>query len=823
MLPVDVDGIPAELKAHPAWVCWRREWSEERGTWAKIPRRTNGQKASATDPRTWASFEEAELAYATKAPLPYTGIGVVLSAADDLVGIDLDKCRDSNTGQLEAWAAAIVDALNTYAETSPSGTGVRLFMRGRIPGDRNRSGLIEMYETGRYVTVTGHVIHHRPISSNQSALDQLYLETFGVHQPVAATDAHIDRRVNLSNQQLWQAMFAAKNGATIRALFDGNTDICGGDHSAADFALCRALAFWTGCDADRMDRMFRESALYRAKWERDDYRSKTIARAIAGTTETYRPSRNLAAASSGDGCVIHVLTPGADLHAAPTTKPAEFDLTELGNKDRFLAMHGADVLYDHVSEHWLIWDGTRWVEDTDHQVQKRAESVVARLKDEMHAAQVAVREAYDADARTTATNGVARSETERSKQAVTDAIQEVRARRAHVKESSRDSKITAFLNLAKAHVPVRPTQLDADPWLLNAANGIIDLRTGELRTHDPRSLQSLITPVEYDPDAEAPVFDQALEDIFAGDHALIDYLQRWFGYSLTGLTTEQVLQIWYGNGANGKSTLLSAIQKALGEYAMTASPQAFLTSRGGSEASYELARLRGARFIHAAETGDGRRLNEVLIKQMTGGEEIWARSIYGDPFTYPPQFSPVLSTNHKPEIKGTDHAIWRRIHLVPFGVTFGNDRIDRKIGEKLAKERPGILAWMVKGCLDWQRSGLAAPATVTVATEQYRTEQHKVKRFLEERYHTMLTSTDAELTADGLTTLKLQESEVTASALYADFCTWCEESHEATDSKKKFGDELARFGFTEDANLKAHRKTGWFYLGLTKKTAGGGR
>lgn len=269
------------------WVVFRLE---RRGdSYTKVPYNPRtGKMASSQNPGTWGSFDQAVEAYQAGG---YDGIGFVFTDEDPYVGIDLDKCRNPETGELEEWAAAIVRSLNSYTEVSPSGTGVKIFTRGSIPGDRNRTGRIEIYETGRYFTVTGRHLAGTPttIEKRQAQLNRLYTETFPAEPAPRRLSTVATMPADLSDRELIERAMAARNGGKFRQLWQGDTSEYAGDDSAADEALCCMLAFWTR-DEDQVDRLFRASGLMRDKWDRDDYRERTITKALSLVSETYSPS-----------------------------------------------------------------------------------------------------------------------------------------------------------------------------------------------------------------------------------------------------------------------------------------------------------------------------------------------------------------------------------------------------------------------------------------------------------------------------------------------------------------------------------------------------
>lgn len=430
---------------------------------------------------------------------------------------------------------------------------------------------------------------------------------------------------------------------------------------------------------------------------------------------------------------------------APAAIPDPYNLTDLGNSERLAAWHGDDLRYCNPWGSWLAWDGKRWRRDDTREVERRANETV-------RAAQ---------------------------KAALDMPTQEQRAE--HGKwafKSESEHRRRAMINGARALLPILPEDLDGDPWLLTAKNGTVDLRTGELQPHRKRQMITKLAPVDYDPNAQAPTWESFLDRIMAGNRDLIDFLRQAVGYSLTGDTREQCLFFLYGTGANGKSTFLEALTDMLDEYAHKTPTETLLISRAGGVPN-DVARLKGARLVTAVEAEENQRLAESLVKQMTGGDTIAARFLHREWFEFVPGFKLWLATNHKPQIRGTDNAIWRRIRLVPFTVTIPDDEQDKTLGQKLATELPGILAWAVRGCLEWQRDGLRTPRDVRRATADYQAEMDVLAGFVEDCCLVKLTA------------------KATAKALYEAYCEWCDVNGEKPVAKRTFGLRLRERGYTQ--------------------------
>jgi putative DNA primase/helicase len=435
--------------------------------------------------------------------------------------------------------------------------------------------------------------------------------------------------------------------------------------------------------------------------------------------------------------------------------------TDLGNAERFVDTHRDRVMWCPTRKAYLCWDGKRYAWD------ERGEAVkLVHLT-----ARSIFHEAADA-------------ESEEEQKAITK----------WALASQNESRINAMLSQAKPYLAVGMEELDRDPWLINCQNGTLDLRTGRLKDHDPADRITKIVPVDYDPDASAPRFKQFLKEALV-DAALIEFLKRYSGYTLTGVTRERLLTILYGFGKNGKTTLTELLHEVLGDYARNTDVETLLIKKYQGVGN-DVAALKGARFVSAAEVEKGRRLAESKVKQLTGRDTVTARFLFGENFDFKPEFKLWLSTNNKPVIQGTDDAIWDRIRLIPFTQRFDGPKADTKLPDKLRGELTGVFAWMVEGCLEWQEHGLEEPKTVTEATKQYREEMDTLASFLDEA---------CVVGAD---------YRVLAEQLYQRYAMWCDKSGERKDPKKTFVARLEERGFVRRRETAGVNKGRYIWLGI---------
>ncbi len=429
----------------------------------------------------------------------------------------------------------------------------------------------------------------------------------------------------------------------------------------------------------------------------------------------------------------------------------DFNNTDAGNSGRLVYYYGKRIRYCHPWKKWLLWDRQLWKIDETAEIMRLAREVIKKIYEE---ASLCIDE------------------------------KERKALAAYAMRSEASGKLKALVDLATSEkgVPVLPAELDQDPWLINCQNGTLNLKTGELQPHDRMNFITKIAPVEYSQEAKAPIWANFLDRIMDSNTKLINFLQRLIGYVLTGLTSEQKFPFFYGVGGNGKSVFIRVIQTLMGDYSKTISSDALMVRQGagGEAANPYLARLVGCRFVVASETDEGRRLSESLIKSLSGQDKFATRALYGDVFEFQPTFKLLIYGNHKPVIRGNDPGIWRRVLLVPFTVRIPENEQDKELYEKLIEELPGIFAWAVQGCYEWQRGGLRPPAEVLNATEDYRQEMDSIESFINENC------------------IVVPFAKISASELYEAYSKYCQENGELVHSQKKFGGTLTEKGFEKE-------------------------
>lgn len=383
--------------------------------------------------------------------------------------------------------------------------------------------------------------------------------------------------------------------------------------------------------------------------------------------------------------------------------------TEFGNAERMLDKYGEGLMYVPELDGWYLWTGVYWRRAAMVELEHLAKETIKALPDE-------------------------------AKLIESDADREAFFKFCGM--SQRAAMVANMVKLAQSdpRVVVPVAELDKNTHLLGVANGAIDLRTGALLEPSQQHRITTITDVEYDSASRAPLFEQTVGDTFFDEAAMVGFFQRLVGYTLLGQPNEDVLVIPYGGGSNGKSTVLGAIRETLGAHAKMASSETFLSSgaqgANAGQAREDVLRLRGARFVYVSEPDEGSELREGLIKSMTGGEAMPARGLYSKAtIEVVPTWVAFMPTNHRPIVKGDDHAIWRRLLPVPFTRNFDTDLAvakDPDRAEKLAEEAPGILAWCVRGALAYQKQGMAPPGDVRAAREDYKSDMDLLAEWLDE-------------------------------------------------------------------------------------------
>lgn len=727
----------AELKSLPAqWVCWRYETRNGKQTKPPmLPFAGETQDhiyADHADPATWGDYDQA-VAYQEERG--YAGVGVVL--ARGIAGVDLDHCRDKETGEIDPAAMAIVKRLGSYTEISPSLTGLKIFLRCARPVPhgikKERDGWeIEMYTDRRYFTVTERHLPGTPaiLADATEAFHELYNELAGPTGPKARPDVKFS-----ANGHGKPDLDALGIGTAYRALIEHGAP-AGSDRSAVDQSVITHLVR-LGLDDDQIKAVYDHYPIgtagkYAEKGRNaEDYLARSIANARAFVS------------ANGRG---------------PAAQDGQDEGPErLGDYGHARALSGLMTGEYRWVRQWKSWLGYR-----------------AGRWQPIDSAEIAV-------------DGSERLRTYYAPWiAAAPGKEAFEARAKYAAQTYRYNGMTAALSFLRGWdgFKTEAEAFDTDPWLLNVANGTLDLRTGELLPHDPAHLLTKQAPVAYDPAARPKRWAEHVE-LFLPDDKIRKQVQRDLGTALVGATLEEMLAIWYGLGANGKSTTARVVMSVLGDYGISAARDLLLRKKH-EEHPTALADLAGRRLVFSAEADDGQRLNESLVKDLTGGDRKKARFMYGDFFEFEQTFSIVLFVNHKPVITGTDDGIWRRLRLVPWAYQIppAERRPQEEVVSELLAEAPAILNWLLDGLRDWQDDPHWIAPAVQAATAAYRKEQDRLGGFVGDccelgTYYT-----------------------VTVADLYERYTAYCQTEDEEPLSKRAFGKNL------RDRGLETKRATG---------------
>lgn len=720
-----IGNIPDELKKQPQWVCWTGA--------DKIPKNPHtGRNAKSNDPTTWGEFTTACDACER---FGFDGVGFMF--ANGYFGVDLDHCVDNVD-----FCDEFVDTLQSYAEYSRSKTGIHIICRGKLPEGARRKGNVEMYSSGRYFICTGDIYNpqYKLITDCTESIKGLHGKYLKENMRGTAV---VVREIDMDDQEVIDKARGCRTGYLFNMLYQGNWQGVYNSQSEADLALCNQLAFWTQKNEAQMDRIFRSSGLMRQKWDEKrsgtTYGAITIGKACVNCMNVYEPGRyddtQLAFALFGNGKI------------SAEEQNKKYDMTDTGNAHRLQDKFGSLIRYSYNRRKWFYWNGKTWLADDSGEVKKFADIICDDIKREGLLEQ-------DEKTQADLLKWANRTASSKGKEAMIKECQHLPG------------------------IPVSQEEMDSYADYVNCQNGIVNLRNGELLPHDSAFMMSRICNSDYDPSGKKPeLWLKFLDEITGEDKQLQEYIQRCLGYSLTGNTSEQCVYFLYGIGNNGKSTFLDTISDLFGGYASNTQPETIMMRKWSDNgAGSDIARLKGARFVTSEEPTEGVRLNEGLIKQLTGGSKVTCRFLYGDEFEYTPEFKIWLATNHKPIVRGTDVGIWRRIKLIPFEVNIPKEKVDKNLKQKFKKEFPQILHWVVEGCMKWRKNGINEPSCVLDAVKEYKQEMDLLAGFVEE-----------------CITIDYESGErVPAKELFEAYLKWARENNEYEMSSKKFFSEIIK-------------------------------
>lgn len=710
-VPLTPEKLPRRLREMKVFITWKYVKKRGQTKPTKVPTSpSTGEFISATDLTQRVSIDDACEALALESH-PINGLGIILSESESITVLDLDNCISE--GEIDEWAAGIIERFDAYTELSPSGKGIRVIFFGSKPGSKCRKGHIEIYNCKRFVTVTGARLRgsQKDLVDRQAELEVFYQELFA-----EAIDPLPVQSLEPLELDAEDAVLAAadsdRSGRFESAFRKGDLSKFDEDRSKADFHVARCLATVTRGNKQLVKRLMLTSALRRSKWDRQDYLDRTIE---AATEEALRS-----------------ISCNEPTQSGLDQRLSGLPLTEVGNSYRFIARFGQDVRFNPKLG-WLYYNGQFWERNAGVRVEELAKRTTELLEEELHFIPVPVDENGKPD------------------------LSRFKLFQSHIKASQRKSSVAGLMNLARTspELLIDESQLDWNPDLLGVENGIVDLRTGQLRPHSREDLITTCSNVCMIEGEDCPTFRAFLKRVLPSKEVR-EYVRRVFGYCLSGHTSEQAFFLFIGSGANGKSTLIWVLQSLLAGYSVHIDSGVFMHRRDRYNATSQsaLASLPGKRLVTTSEIDMFDTLNESLIKDITGGDKIMARGMYQDSFSFQPRCKVLLQGNHLPTIRGTDYGIWRRCKPVPFEVSIPPEEQDGELKAKLESELPGILNWALAGYRDWSDNGLAQPESIVNLLQEYREEEDLIGQFLTER------------------TVEDPEGRASADALYQAFREW---------------------------------------------------
>lgn len=752
-----ISAIPKSLRDSGLFCCWQYEVKNNRKT--KIPYNpVSGQRAQTNKPSTFTDFHTA-----LNAAQGYDGLGFLI--AGGLFVIDCDHCKNED-GNLTQPAADIVGVFaGCYMEWSPSGEGLHII--GKVSDfafDKkeywmnNRRINVEVYisgSTNRFMTITGNVFHEGDIPEKSAEL-QTFLDRY-MRRDVSAAPAPPVIDPVLSDAEVLSKAVNARNGAAFSRLWSGDTSGYASS-SEADFALAGLLAFWCNRDVNQMDRLFRQSGLFREKWDRAQagttYGRITLEKAAADAKNVYKlpkkrktaPSGNTSAMTSSDkppapgkgGICLH------DLH--PEDNP-RYPWADIGSGRLFADYFKPIARYVKERKTWYVYDGKVWEPDTAGvEIQKLAKM----LADDIIA--------------------------------YSTGIPDERLRTAYIDYCRKWQRLTfreTVVKEAQSEYPIRMEEYDADVYAFNCKNGTLHLDTLEFRPHDSGDSLTKISKVKYDPNISCERWEQFIGEILPDDPDTAAFLQTSLGYALTGETRFECLFILYGmTTRNGKGTLCESILRVMGDYGRSVKPETLAQKANmlGNSANEDIARLAGVRFANISEPDQRLTLNAPLVKSMTGNDRQPARFLYENTFEFYPQFKLYINTNHRPNISDMTLFTSNRIYIIPFERHFEKGEQDTTLKDEFQKpvNQTGILNWLVAGYKMLKERGLEPSKSVNAATDSYAHDSDKVTQFLEDC-----------LTPDA-------NGEERTQAVYDQYKIWCGRNGLRVESQKNFKQVLMK-------------------------------
>lgn len=754
-----VGNVPNELKQLNNWVLQKD----------KIPYDAKTLKmAKSNDASTWSDFTTA---YTTLINEPsFHGLGFMLS--NDIICVDLDNKEDEMPEEeFKALLHEVLDEIPSYCEISMSGKGYHVFAKGKLPDGYRKKKHIEMYDSNRYIAFTGNIYgSFKQIKEAQDGINKIHAKYLG-SRTITVTPEDVEVAYdNESGLTIDDVLNRGRNNDKFMRLYNGEWEALGfPSQSEADASFSSLLAIYTGNDIKLMDEVFRSSKLYRAKFDerrgKKTYGTIILESAVSWVMEnmdldlvhgelvTYKTEPRQTEESEVEVIIDNDTKTSQKPDFAGNRgliTPSRF--TDTANAQQFLQLYGDEVKYNFENKAWYLWSGKHWQWDETDQIKRYAEYVGNEMLDF-------------------------------AKKNMDDAM---------IKNALRTLNVAGKRNMIEEakhqeNVAVLNRDLDTQKFMINTLSGVYDLESDSLLPHHKDFYLTKLIETEI-VDKKPKKWLKFMHEVFLDDMELIKYIQKAVGYSLTGSIKEQVIFILHGGGNNGKSIFIDTLQAMMGDYATSVPIEVLMERKGGVNIETTLARIKGARVIHASESDEDDAINEGFIKQITGGEQVVGRFLYGNQFTYYPEYKLWLSTNNKPMIKGTDFGIWRRIIVIPFNYTIPEHKVNKDLMDELREELPLILNWAIEGYRLYVKEGLKVPQVILDERDKYRSEMDFMANFIEDRLE------------------KKEGYQIQASIVYKEYEKWCRKTNSKVLSSVSFGKE---FGKHFD---KRRSSSGFMYL-----------
>lgn len=665
------EAIPNELKQLPQWVLWRA--IERKGKITKTPFSVTGSFASTTNPNTWASFQNVYEAFQTG---QYDGIGFVFTSSDDYIGLDLDG--HFKDGEFTTKISSFLSNYS-YTEISPSGTGLHIIFKGKLPegtNSKNTTENMEIYSDGRYFTFTGEIVgNNNKILNHQNVISNIAKKYFFQNKKPITTNRAAEQAQtvdDIDDSDLFNIMFNSKQGQAIQRLFNGDTSEHNSDHSSADQALCNHLAFYTAKNAVRMDNLFRQSGLYRDKWDKkhsvngQTYGEITIQKAISDTNNTYSLSKKAKKFNN-------------EQTNKQEKKEIKQDIADYFDGKKFIPVRLAKDIMNNTK---MIFDGSQLY---------LYQNGVYRSTGEMIVRQESMNK---------------------------------------LGELFKKSYVTEVIYYIETATYKETDNINKDDRFINVKNGLLDWRTGKLYPHNPDIFTTIQLPVEYNPAARCPNTEKFLHEVVPED--TIQMLYEWFGYCMIPSTRYEKALMLTGSGSNGKSKFIELFERFLGTDNLSN-----IALQDLEHNRFKLAQLYGKLANTFADIPAASLEKSSVFKTIVSGDRTSAEFKGRDSFDFKPFARLLFSANELPRSADLTHGFFRRWLIVPFPYTFGEGgkKADTKLINKITtnEELSGLLNLAIEGLKRLDTQGhFTANETTTNALESYKKEIDNVATFLDE-------------------------------------------------------------------------------------------